>query len=119
MQTADNVYCILFSSVLFKPKSTMSCSTQLMPYQKVHIMGTGGQITIEIPVNAPPGEITSIILKTNKSTETFSFDPVDQNTLQGDAFSKTVIEKKPVPFSMEDAVKNMKIIDEIRAGYNR
>jgi predicted dehydrogenase len=96
--------------------STFTCSTQLMPYQKVHIMGTGGQITIEIPVNAPPGEITSIILTTKDLTETFSFEPVDQYTLQGDAFSKAVIDDKPVPVPLEDAVNNMKIIDKLRAG---
>jgi len=98
--------------------STFTCSTQLMPYQKVHIMGTGGQITIEIPVNAPPGEITSITLATKDLTETFSFDPVDQYTLQGDAFSKAVIDDKPVPVPLEDAVNNMKIIDKLRAGHS-
>ena len=98
--------------------STFTCSTQLMPYQKVHIMGTGGQIIIEIPVNAPSGETTSITLKTNELNETFSFDPVDQYTLQGDAFSKAVIDNKPVPVPLEDAVNNMKIIDEIRARHS-
>lgn len=98
--------------------STFTCSTQLMPYQKVHIMGTDGQITIEIPVNAPPGEITSIILTTKDLTETFSFDPVDQYTLQGDAFSKAVIDDKPVPVPLEDAVNNMKIIDKLRVGHS-
>jgi predicted dehydrogenase len=98
--------------------STFTCSTQLMPYQKVHIIGTGGQITIEIPVNAPPGEITSIILTTKDLTETFSFDPVDQYTLQGDAFSKAVIDNKPVPVPLEDAVKNMEVIDKLRVGHS-
>lgn len=97
--------------------STFTCATQLMPYQKVHIMGTGGQIIIEIPVNAPPEETVSIILKTQELTETFTFDPVDQYTLQGDAFSKAIIDDNPVPVLLEDAVKNMQVIDELRAGH--
>jgi hypothetical protein len=47
-------------------------------------------------------------------SETFSFDPVDQYTLQGDAFSKAIIEDKPVPVPLVDAVNNMKVIDELR-----
>ncbi len=107
----------LTSAVLRFPSgkiSAFTCSTQLMPYQKVHISGTGGHIIIEIPVNAPPGETISIILMTKELTETFSFEPVDQYTLQGDAFSKAIIEDEPVPVPLEDAVNNMKAIDELR-----
>src|SRR5690348_16930138 len=34
--------------------ATFTCSTQLAPYQRVHICGTAGRIEIEIPFNAPP-----------------------------------------------------------------
>lgn len=95
--------------------STFTCSTQLMPYQKVHIFGDQGQITIEIPVNAPPEETTTIILRTRDKNKKFSFDPTDQYTLQGDAFSKAIIEDKPVPTPLEDAVNNMKVLDAIRS----
>ncbi|MFP4367702.1 MAG: Gfo/Idh/MocA family protein [Bacteroidales bacterium] len=95
--------------------SAFTCSTQLIPYQKVHIFGDQGQITIEIPVNAPPEETTTIILRTRDKTRKFSFDPTDQYTLQGDAFSKAVIEDKPVPTPLEDAVNNMKVLDAIRS----
>lgn len=96
--------------------STFTCSTQLMPYQKVDIFGDQGQITIEIPVNAPPDEVTTITLRTKEKTRTFSFDPADQYTLQGDAFSKAIIEDKPVPATLDDAVGNMKVIDALKAG---
>ncbi|MFO7924281.1 MAG: Gfo/Idh/MocA family oxidoreductase [Bacteroidales bacterium] len=95
--------------------STFTCSTQLMPYQKVHIFGDQGQITIEIPVNAPPEETTTLILRTRDKTTKFSFDPIDQYTLQGDAFSKAIFEDKPVPIPLEDAVNNMKVLDAIRS----
>ena len=34
--------------------STFTCSTQLVPYQRVNIFGTQGRVEIEIPFNAPP-----------------------------------------------------------------
>lgn len=95
--------------------STFTCSTQLMPYQKVHIFGDQGEITIEIPVNAPPEETTTLILRTKEKTKTFSFDPADQYTLQGDAFSTAIIEDQPVPTPLDDAVNNMRVIDALKS----
>lgn len=40
--------------------SSFTCSTQLMPYQRVNILGTEGRIEIEIPFNAPPDKETVI-----------------------------------------------------------
>jgi predicted dehydrogenase len=45
------------------------------------------------------------------TTETF---PVcDQYTLQGDAFSKAALEGGEVPVPIEDAIKNMAVIEAI------
>src|SRR5690606_10259475 len=33
--------------------STFTCSTQLVPYQRVNVFGTTGRVEIEIPFNAP------------------------------------------------------------------
>src|ERR1700675_1859978 len=35
-----------------------TCSTQLVPYQKIQILGTKGRIEIEVPFNAPPDRKT-------------------------------------------------------------
>ncbi len=93
--------------------ATFTCSTQLMPHQRVHILGDQGQIVVEIPVNAPPKEVTRIELITKEGTKVHEFEPVDQYTLQADAFSKAIIEDKPVPTPLSDAVSNMKVIDAI------
>jgi predicted dehydrogenase len=45
------------------------------------------------------------------TTETFPVS--DQYTLQGDAFSKAVLEDTEVTVSVEDALKNMAVIDAI------
>ncbi|HKJ42579.1 MAG TPA: Gfo/Idh/MocA family oxidoreductase [Sunxiuqinia sp.] len=93
--------------------STFTCSTQLMPHQEANIFGDKGHIMIKIPVNAPLNATTKIILRTKENTETFSFAPVDQYTLQGDAFSLAVLNDTPVPTPLEDAVENMRVIDSI------
>ncbi|MDB5199348.1 MAG: dehydrogenase [Chitinophagaceae bacterium] len=93
--------------------STFTCSTQLMPYQRVNILGTEGRIEVEIPVNAPPDKSTRIWLHLKSGTEEIVFEAVDQYTLQGDAFSKAILDDAPVPFDLEDAVNNMKVIEAI------
>jgi len=93
--------------------STFTCSTQLMPHQRAVIFGDEGKIEVDIPVNAPPAETTKITLETKANKEVFTFDPTDQYTLQGDAFSKAILENEEVPTPLSDAVNNMKVIDAI------
>src|SRR5271168_3165009 len=101
-------------------QSIFTCSTQVVPYQRIHFLGTRGRIEIEIPFNAPPDRPTRLFIDSGKdvfgsgiTTETF---PVcDQYTLQGDAFSKAVIENTEVPVPVEDAIGNMAVIEAIFA----
>ena len=93
--------------------STFTCSTQMMPYQRVNILGTEGHIEIEIPVNAPPDKPARIWLHTKNGSEEIVFDAVDQYTIQGDVFSIAVIDDTPVPAPLEDAVNNMKVIEAV------
>jgi predicted dehydrogenase len=95
-----------------------TCSTQLVPFQRVHFYGTKGRIEIEIPYNAPPDRPTRIIIDDGTdlfgsgiATETFPV--VDQYTLQGDAFSRAILEGTPVPVSLEEGIANMAVIDAI------
>ena len=99
-------------------QSIFTCSTQLVPYQRIHFLGTKGRIELEIPVNAPPDRSTRLFIDSGAdlfgggiTTETF---PVcDQYTLQGDAFSKAVLEDTEVPVTVEDAIRNMAVIESI------
>lgn len=93
--------------------STFTCSTQLAPYQRVNIFGTRGRIEIEIPVNAPPDQPCRLWCQTQDQTEEISFPICDQYTLQGDLFSKAILNDTDVPTPLEDAVANMKEIDAI------
>lgn len=106
----------LTSSILSFPSgktSTFTCSTQLMPYQRANIMGDEGRIEVEIPVNAPPDDETRVTLYTKEKTETFTFEAVDQYILQGDEFSKAILDDTNVPTPLDDAIGNMKVIDAI------
>jgi predicted dehydrogenase len=99
-------------------QSIFTCSTQLVPYQRLHFVGTKGRIELEIPVNAPPDRPTHLFIDSGIdlfgggiATETF---PVcDQYTLQGDAFSRAILENTEVPVPLEDAIGNMAVIEAI------
>jgi len=93
--------------------STFTCSTQLVPYQRVNILGTTGRIEIEIPFNAPPDQSTRIWIDSKNGREEVSFAPIDQYTIQGDLFSKAILNDANVPTELEDAVHNMKVIEAI------
>jgi predicted dehydrogenase len=114
--TIDEVFGVdsLASGILQFENGTASftCSTQLASYQRVNIMGATGRIEIEIPFNAPPNAATRIWLHTSSGCETLEFDAVDQYMLQGDLFSKAILENTPVPTSIEDAVNNMLVIEK-------
>lgn len=93
--------------------STFTCSTQLVPHQRVHIMGTEARIEIEIPFNAPPDHPTRLWLHKKGSTDEVEFDIVDQYTIQGDLFSQAILNDEPVPTPLEDAVNNMRAIEAV------
>ncbi|MDE0770472.1 MAG: Gfo/Idh/MocA family oxidoreductase [Opitutaceae bacterium] len=93
--------------------SNFTCSTQLSSYQSVQILGTKGRVEIEIPFNAPPDKETRIWIHSDKGTEEVTFPICDQYSLQGDVFSKAILEDTPVPTPLIDAIENMSVIDAI------
>ena len=93
--------------------ATFTCSTQLAPYQRVNIFGSGGRIEVEIPVNAPADRACRIWLQQDSTTDEIVLDVSNQYTLQGEAFSLAILEDQPVPTPLDDAVANMRIIEAI------
>ena len=95
-----------------------TCSTQLVPYQKVNFLGTRGRIEMEIPVNAPLDRPTRIFIDgsgdlTGSGITTETFPAADQYTLQGEAFAKAVSEDTDPPVTLEDAIGNMAVIEAL------
>jgi predicted dehydrogenase len=95
--------------------SSFTCATQLQPYQRVHIFGPEGRIEIEIPFNAPPDQPCRIWHQRGDQIEDIAFEVCDQYTIEGDAFSRAILDDTPVPTPLEDAVANMRVIDAVLA----
>ena len=93
--------------------STFTCSTQLVPYQRVNVFGTKGRIEIEIPFNAPPDKPCKILFQNNEIIEEIEIKICDQYTIQGDLFSLAVLNNEKVPTPIEDAVANMKVLEAV------
>jgi predicted dehydrogenase len=94
-----------------------TCSTQLVPYQRVHFVGAKGRIELEIPFNAPNDRPTRLFIDDGdlfgSRIVTETFPTCDQYTLQGDAFSRAILDGKEVPVTLEEGIRNMAVIEAI------
>ena len=95
-----------------------TCSTQMTPYQTIHVLGTRGRIDIEIPFNAPPDRPCRLSLDSGVDlfgggSQQFETEICDQYTIQGDLFSKAILDDTDVPVPLEDAVRNMACIEAV------
>lgn len=97
-------------------QAVFTCSTQLVPYQRMHFFGTRGRIEIEIPFNAPTDRPCRIFIDdvaNSGGVETREFPICNQYTIQGDLFSRAIREGGEVAVPLEDAIKNMAVIEAI------
>jgi predicted dehydrogenase len=110
----------LTSAILEFPsgQASFTCSTQLVPYQRMQILGTKGRIEIEVPFNAPNDRPCRIFIDDGRDlvgggivVETFP--TCDQYTIQGDVFSRALREGTEVPVPLVDAIKNMAVIEAV------
>jgi predicted dehydrogenase len=97
----------------------LTVSTQLVPHQRIQILGTKGRIEIEIPFNAPPDRTVRIFVDDGSalgghSARTVEIPAVDQYQLQGEAFSRAIRGAEPLAYSLEDALLNMRTLDALR-----
>ncbi len=99
-----------------------TCSTQLVPFQRMQILGTKARIEMEIPYNIPPDRPTRIFVDdgsqlAGRNARLEQFPTSDQYTIQGDTFSRAILEDSEVPVPLENALANMRVIDAVfRAG---
>lgn len=106
----------LASAILEFPggTATFTCSTQLVPYQRVNAYGSAGRVEIEIPFNAPPDRPCRLWLQTGGQISETQFEICDQYGIQGDLFSQAILNDTAVPTPIEDAVHNMRVIEGLR-----
>jgi predicted dehydrogenase len=102
-------------------QAAFTCSTQLEPDQRVHLLGTAGRLEVEIPFNIPPDRPTRVTLTAGgdppvaPNVTIFELPPCDQYTVMADGFSQAVRDGGPVPTPPEDAIGNMTVIEQILA----
>jgi predicted dehydrogenase len=90
-----------------------TCSTQQVPFQRMHVFGTRGRLELEIPFNAPPDRPSRLLVDLGAGIEILELSMCDQYTIQGDLFSQAILEGRSVPSPLEDAVANMACIDAV------
>ena len=93
-------------------------STQCVPHQRIQLIGTKGRIELHIPVNPPQGAKTRLSIDDGSSLEgtgvvTETVSESDQYMLQGEAFSRAVRGEIALPYGVEDAIANMRVIDAL------
>ncbi len=110
----------LTSALLHFPsgQAIFTCSTQLVPYQRMQFLGEKGRVEVEIPFNAPNDRPCRVFIDDGRDVfgggvATEALPICDQYTIQGDAFSRAVREGGKVPVPLEDAIKNMAVIEAI------
>ena len=95
-----------------------TCSTQLLYYQRIQIVGTKARIEIEVPFNAPRDRACRLLVDRTgdlfgAGVEVIELPVVDQYTLQAQMFAETILDKRPPSPPLEDAVANMVCIDAV------
>lgn len=94
--------------------ATFSCSTQMADHQYAVVFGPKGKIELTNPFTPQANEKTSVTCTMDSDNiEKIEFEAVDQYTLQGDLFSKALLEENDIPTPLEDALANMKVIDAV------
>ena len=97
---------------------TFTVSTQCARYQRVEVCGPRGRIEVRVPFNAPQGGATRLLLDDGSALDDAAatveaIPPCDQYTLEVEAFSRAVRGEIELPYGVEDAVANMRVIDAL------
>ncbi len=95
---------------------SFSVSTQSVPFQRLQLCGTKMRLELRIPFNAPQGEAVQIFVDdgsrlADASAHAETLPACDQYALQGDAFARVIRGELSLPYGVDDAVQNMRIID--------
>lgn len=98
-------------------QASFAVSTQLVPYQRVHLFGTSGHLEVVIPFNAPNDRPCTIRHDSGTLVEeevtSHQFEIMDQYTLQGDDFARAVLGGGEIKSSLEDGLANTRVIKAI------
>ena len=92
------------------------CGTQSAGRQTVEVFGTEASLEIVIPFNAPPDEKTAILVGSGLQRELYRREiiaEIDQYTAQAESFALAVLGEQKLPYGIEDAITQMRVLDAI------
>jgi predicted dehydrogenase len=97
---------------------TFAVSTQAARFQRFQVLGTDARLEIVVPVNAPQGEATRLLLDDGSAVDgsgavAETIPPCDQYTLQAEAFGRAIRGEETLPWGIEDSILNMRILDAL------
>lgn len=94
-------------------QATFNVSTRSEPFQRVQVLCTGGSIVIYIPFNIYYDVPAVMTISTGQGTRDISFPLADSYGIMFSEFTDAVINKKPMPIPVSDAIANMKLLDAL------
>ena len=102
--------------------ATFTASTRAEDDQRVHVHGTNGRLSLEIPFNIPPHLPTRLHVASGgdppvaPDIETLTFEPADPYTVEAEAFADAVLAGGSAPVPPSDAIANLRVIEAIFRG---
>lgn len=84
----------------------------------MQFFGAEGRIKVEIPFNIPLKTATRIFVDDGsdlygRNIETIEIAAANQYTIQGDLFSRAILENSEQAISLEDSVKNTAVVEAV------
>ncbi|KAB8126020.1 Gfo/Idh/MocA family oxidoreductase [Gracilibacillus oryzae] len=90
---------------------TFDCGMWADFRNRLEILGTEGRIDVPSAFVVNQNESDHFFISNGKGTEEVKVPYVDQYALQADALGRSILEGEALPFSANDAVLNMKVLD--------
>jgi predicted dehydrogenase len=95
-----------------------TASTQSVPYQRINISGTKQRLELLVPFSPAPDAAATFLLDDGAlaggdGARRESVPPCDQYLLQVEAFARAIRGDIVLPYGVDDAVKNMRVIDAL------
>ena len=121
VETDPNFETDILASAILKfgnVQMSFTCSTQSHLMQHMRFIGTKGRLELPVPFNPIADQESEIHLWKNvnhpsQNPKVIKIEKSDQYTNQVDQMNNSILNGTAFPYSLEDSLKNMKIIDSI------
>jgi predicted dehydrogenase len=99
--------------------ATFDISMQAMSNTSYELIGTDGKIVVRQGFRTYVGEETEIQVHVNDEISRIFVEPADHFQLMFDDFAASVLDGRRLRYGPEDAVANMRVLDQLRAAAQR